>query len=97
MGCNATANKVTERYGALVRSYVVTPDPSAATGGPILLDAESRFARAYGLGPARTGVLIRPDGYVGYRSESLSFDGLVRHLGRTLFPEAPPTDTTHND
>ncbi|PTR31218.1 2-polyprenyl-6-methoxyphenol hydroxylase-like FAD-dependent oxidoreductase [Rhodococcus sp. OK519] len=80
------AESITDRYGPVVRPYVITPDASATAAGTVLRDAETRFAKAYGLGAAPAAVTIRPDGYLGHRSESPSVDGLVRHLDRTLLP-----------
>ncbi len=49
---------------------------------PTIRDAEGAFAAAYGAGPAV--FLVRPDGYVGFRSAGLDRDGLLAALGRVF-------------
>lgn len=85
---HVTARSVTDRYGPLVRSYVITPDASATAAGTVLHDAETRFAKAYGVGAVPAAVAVRPDGHLGYRGDSPTFDDLTRHLDRTLLPRS---------
>ena len=62
----------------------------AATGAdttstllPTLVDAQSTFAAAYDATPG-TVVVVRPDGYVGYRGVAGDLDGITGYLGRTF-------------
>lgn len=47
---------------------------------PCFLDPQGRFAKAYGR-DARA-ILVRPDGYIGWRGASWRSSGLADHLGR---------------
>ncbi|MET4613155.1 2-polyprenyl-6-methoxyphenol hydroxylase-like FAD-dependent oxidoreductase [Rhodococcus sp. PvR044] len=81
----ALAAEVTDRFGLAVRSHVIVArDVELPTvSGIILRDADGRFAAGYGAGD-RTGFLVRPDGYVGYRSDQVTLAGLADNLARTL-------------
>lgn len=61
------------------------PVASYAIGAPGLADYEQRFFDQYGLSPA-SAVLIRPDGYVAWRSASGDPDGtpLLRAIEQVL-------------
>jgi hypothetical protein len=76
---------VSDRFGLAVRSHVIVArDLELPTfSGIILRDADGRFAAGYGAGD-RTGFLVRPDGYVGYRSDDITLAGLADNLARTL-------------
>jgi 2-polyprenyl-6-methoxyphenol hydroxylase-like FAD-dependent oxidoreductase len=57
----------------------------ADTAGPVLRDGSHRFASAYGTtGTPVAAYLIRPDGYVGYRSDRPAAATVLGHLRRTL-------------
>ena len=57
----------------------------ADTAGPVLRDNSHRFASAYGTtGTPVAAYLIRPDGYVGYRSDRPAAAAVLGHLRRTL-------------
>jgi 2-polyprenyl-6-methoxyphenol hydroxylase-like FAD-dependent oxidoreductase len=64
-------DRVRDRYGAHVVTYVVAPSaekPAAlAWDGPLVLDEGSVLHRHFGAG-SECLYLIRPDGYVGFRS-----------------------------
>ena len=47
------------------------------------LDADATMHTLYGAG-SRCSVVIRPDGYIGYRSLPADSAGIVRHIGRIL-------------
>lgn len=74
-----------QRYGDLVRGYrIVAADDAAPdlAGCPTLVDADGQFQRNYG--PEVAAYLIRPDGYVGFRTDVLRWDTLEKHLERTF-------------
>ena len=57
----------------------------ADTAGPVLRDGSHRFASAYGTtGTDVAAYLVRPDGYVGYRSDRPAAAAILSHLRRTL-------------
>ena len=74
---------VEARYGDVVAVCVVVPSndrPAALEwDGPMLQDPEFTLHTAYG---ARSECLylVRPDGFVGYRSQPAEYDGLLAHL-----------------
>ncbi len=68
--------------GADVRCYLIQPQADAA--GLRFTDAQQRFAAAYGTAPlAQAAYVIRPDGYVGYRTTDVSAESLQRALTAT--------------
>jgi hypothetical protein len=44
------------------------------------------FTARYGAEPVDQLVLLRPDGYLGYRCAASDFDGLERYLAGVLLP-----------
>jgi 2-polyprenyl-6-methoxyphenol hydroxylase-like FAD-dependent oxidoreductase len=82
------AEQVLARSGGLVRAAVIVPEALSATAvfGATLVDADGNLAAAYGFGDAATtpaGCLVRPDGYVSYRSSALEISRLFAHLAAT--------------
>ncbi|MCP4810162.1 MAG: hypothetical protein GY913_24460 [Proteobacteria bacterium] len=79
------AQVVEERFGDVVAACVVVPSerrpPALGWDGPMLSDPDFTLHTAFG---ARSECLylIRPDGFVGYRSQPAQLDGLLRHLAR---------------
>lgn len=83
------ADAVRGKYGDRFRSHVIVPAaarPEALAGwdhtlGSIMLDARGELHRAFG---ARSECLylVRPDGYVGFRTQPASRDALVAFLDR---------------
>ena len=74
-----------QQYGDLVLAYRILPSDSAGpgvAGCPTLVDANGQFQRHYGSEVAT--YLIRPDGYVGFRTDVLRWDALEKHLKRTF-------------
>ena len=82
------AAAVTARSGGRVRCRIVLADRAGVQdiSGGTLSDSAGKLAVAYGLADATrlAAYLIRPDGYVGYRSARLDVEHLLAHLGRTL-------------
>jgi len=74
-----------ERTG-LLKSIVVMPAGLTAEPAPpaqtLLIDSENSFTKAYG--QRQQLILIRPDGYVGFRSLATDADKLRRYLDRSL-------------
>jgi 2-polyprenyl-6-methoxyphenol hydroxylase-like FAD-dependent oxidoreductase len=70
--------------GEDVKTYVVTAGSEKPENldwdGPILLDAERELHKTYGA-RAEALYLIRPDGYVGFRSQPAREDRLLDYLG----------------
>jgi 2-polyprenyl-6-methoxyphenol hydroxylase-like FAD-dependent oxidoreductase len=83
----AIAARVTERFGDRVASFVVTPLAERPAELPAELavlhddtgDVEARYGCA-----TECVYLIRPDLYVGFRSQPADGDTLVAHLDRVL-------------
>jgi hypothetical protein len=80
------ADAVRARYGSSIRVYRVPPagtPPGGDAHQGILLDPDHALHDRYG---ARTECLylIRPDGYVGFRSEPVEPEALFDYLGRVL-------------
>jgi 2-polyprenyl-6-methoxyphenol hydroxylase-like FAD-dependent oxidoreductase len=82
--------RVRDRYGAHIATYVVTPSvkkPDAlAWDGPLVLDEGNILHRHFGAG-SECLYLIRPDGYVGYRSLPADEAKLFEYLG-SIFTES---------
>ena len=90
------AADVGERTGARVRSHVIVPADAAISdvSGVTFRDAAGRVASAYGFDVDRgadapqvgsiPAYLIRPDGFVSYRTSAIDLDRLAAHLARTL-------------
>ena len=77
----AFAGDLRKQWGPLVRVAAITrtalPDMPQLPG---LLDAEGRFAKTYGSGVR--AIMVRPDGYIGWRGASWRSPGLAQYLGR---------------
>jgi 2-polyprenyl-6-methoxyphenol hydroxylase-like FAD-dependent oxidoreductase len=81
---DALVNAARERAGGDLTAYaLVAPgaDPGSLTQA--VEDAGGAFAAAYG-GPGPSLHLVRPDGYVGFRSDRLDRDGLIAALARVF-------------
>ncbi len=71
-----------QRYGNLLKAYVIIAPEVPGRGSdacPSLVDSEGHFQRVYAAAGA-TAYLIRPDGYVGFRTDSLQGDTLCPYL-----------------
>jgi 2-polyprenyl-6-methoxyphenol hydroxylase-like FAD-dependent oxidoreductase len=81
----ALAAKVRAKYDAHVAVRFVVPRaelPAAiATEKGVVLDPEGAFHRRYGAG-AECLYLVRPDGYIAYRSQPADGEKLFAYLGR---------------
>jgi 2-polyprenyl-6-methoxyphenol hydroxylase-like FAD-dependent oxidoreductase len=76
------------RCGAYLRVYlIVAPEASGrrVDAGPTLVDSERQFQRVYAAAES-TAYLVRPDGYVGFRTDALQRDTLDPYLGRIFDP-----------
>lgn len=76
---------VSAQYGAAVHCHVLV-DAAAATpdaSGIVLRDHDGRFSASYGAA-GRAGYLIRPDGYLGYRTDAASAARVDAALTRVL-------------
>jgi 2-polyprenyl-6-methoxyphenol hydroxylase-like FAD-dependent oxidoreductase len=73
--------------GGHVHAVIAVPASLAAAAGAAgdtLVDADGNLAAAYDFGDADVeGVLIRPDGYLSYRSAAVDSGRLLAHLGAT--------------
>ena len=72
------ANRVAQRYGASIQTYLVTRSEAAPWNGLRLLDNGPLHASFGADEPAI--YLIRPDHYVGFRSKTSHSEMLERHL-----------------
>jgi hypothetical protein len=82
------AEQLTGRLAGHLRAVVAVPAALAdlALFGTTLLDADGNLAAAYGFGdgsPAPAAVLVRPDGYLSYRSSAVDVGRLLAHLSAT--------------
>ena len=81
------ARVVAERHGRTLATHVLVPraDRPSALGDAVSVIADPHGAahRRYGAG-SECLFLVRPDGYVGYRSQPALLDPLMEHLGRIL-------------
>ena len=89
---DALAATVTRTYGDAIRVCIALPpdvDGEDHGNGQAfrVRDIEGALHRRYGAAGARL-YLVRPDGYVGFRSEPPSREGLFRHLARVFTPPA---------
>jgi hypothetical protein len=82
------AEDVIARSAGRLRAVVVVPEGLSDTAvfGATLVDADGNLATAYGFGDAATtpaAYLIRPDGYVSYRSAAVDEGRVLAHLATT--------------
>ena len=75
-----------DRLGPEVATSIVVagtekPAAGAAAGLRLLLDPEGALHKRYGV-RSECLYLLRPDGYVSYRSHPADADKLLAHLGR---------------
>lgn len=76
--------KAHDRFGRYLRTYIITPQkkrPAALSDfeGHVLLDPDAILHRRFGAG-SECLYLVRPDGYVGYRSQPADEDKLFDYL-----------------
>jgi 2-polyprenyl-6-methoxyphenol hydroxylase-like FAD-dependent oxidoreductase len=79
---------VQRRCGDHLRVYrIVAPEASGrkADACPTLVDSDRQFQRVYAAAES-TAYLVRPDGYVGFRTDALGRDTLDPYLGRIFRP-----------
>jgi 2-polyprenyl-6-methoxyphenol hydroxylase-like FAD-dependent oxidoreductase len=81
------ARRVRERWDARVDPWIVVPrrsrPPELANTERVLLDPKGAMHRRYGAG-SECLYLVRPDGYVGFRSQPASWKALEEHLEMIL-------------
>lgn len=82
------AAQVSERTVGHAHSVIAVPTAfdAAAVAGDTLVDAAGNLAAAYGFGDVEdspAAVLIRPDGYLSYRSSAADAEQVVAHLAAT--------------
>ena len=78
--------KLKERYGKQVVCHAVVPahaSPDALGDMDVLLDHDGALHDTYGAGAECTYV-IRPDGYIGFRSQPIDLDRLFDHMFYTF-------------
>jgi hypothetical protein len=88
--CTYVVDDVDARSGGLVRCVIAVSADAEVPGvsGVTVRDADGELAVAYGFGSGSgsAAYLIRPDGYVSYRTAALDLDRLFEHLALTLEP-----------
>lgn len=82
------AQAISERYGSLVAIHLIVADETLPTSlskfpGNVYLDPEFSLHHAYGAG-TESLYLIRPDGYIGFRSQPAKLEPLEQHLSIVL-------------
>jgi hypothetical protein len=71
------------RTGGHVRGYVVTS--TGELSGRVLTGTDGNLAAAFGFTATASAVcLVRPDGYVSFRSSATDIDELIDHLRKTM-------------
>ncbi|WP_241996886.1 FAD-dependent oxidoreductase [Rhodococcus sp. SMB37] len=73
------ADTTVERFGDVVRAYTVSPDADPADGR-VVRDENGNVTRLYGFAAAPEAVIVRPDGYVGFRTSEPSMDRLAGYF-----------------
>jgi hypothetical protein len=85
-GFEEVARELRELCSGLARSYLLLASDAPAptvVGLPVIRDRANEFRSTYGL--AGSGAyLVRPDGYVGFRTSPVDLDALCAHLGRVF-------------
>jgi hypothetical protein len=76
-------------YPDVVRTHLIVPGESRPAGGDgfpsVWLDPDGSVRQS--LGARETALaLVRPDGYLGYRGQPASWEGLREYLDRYLIP-----------
>jgi hypothetical protein len=80
----ATAERIAAAYPDVVRACsIVPPDAGAPDRIRTLVDPRGQVAAGYGVGPQAL-ILVRPDGYVGFRADPPDADALQSYLDHTL-------------
>jgi 2-polyprenyl-6-methoxyphenol hydroxylase-like FAD-dependent oxidoreductase len=84
------ADSVARSYADLIDVYLVcaadaAAAPAAPPGVTVVRDSEQALQRRYGAGSG-CAYLIRPDGYVGYRSASVTLPRFRQYLDRVFVP-----------
>ena len=75
---------IVQRYGADIETHVIVPAkerPAALRARNVVLDAEGLIHQRYGA-RSESVYLVRPDGYVGFRSQPADREGLMAYLDR---------------
>ncbi|HZZ30243.1 MAG TPA: FAD-dependent monooxygenase [Pirellulales bacterium] len=73
-----------QQFGSLIQTFVIAPANGtipSIEGLSIVADSREEFAKLYSPGRS-SGILIRPDGYIGYRTESFNLGRLQAYLKR---------------
>lgn len=87
---SAFAREVRARGSLPLRIAAIVPAATGAVEQPgvtLLEDAAGAFGAAYG--PGATSLLVRPDGYIGWRGASWRSDGLLAYLRQFTAAAAP--------
>ncbi len=98
-GLKATAADIASRYPGLVSGLVILRRPAGAEDAAVAYDPGASLHRRYG---ARTNslYLLRPDGYIAFRSQPIDREALVSYLDGTVFSlpvEAAPDEPDLGD
>ncbi|MDQ2723339.1 MAG: FAD-dependent monooxygenase [Actinomycetota bacterium] len=81
------ASVLTNQLDPHLRCYLIAAPgvEGLDASGCVFRDTADRFAISYGIGDVAAGVyLVRPDGYLAFRSSRPAVDVLLDHLRRTL-------------
>jgi 2-polyprenyl-6-methoxyphenol hydroxylase-like FAD-dependent oxidoreductase len=83
------AHELREDYGAMLDiRYIAMGDSSNAIlgndGTPLLLDTTKTAHERYEVSTTTALYLIRPDGYIGYRSSPSDIEGVIEYMNRVL-------------
>lgn len=82
------AQAISERFGSLVAVHLIVADATIPASlskfpGNVYLDPEFSLHHAYGAA-TESLYLVRPDGYIGFRSQPAKLEPLEQHLSKLL-------------
>ena len=81
------ANSVNERYGDMIKLHLIVASASVPASlkfpGNVYLDSDMSVHQTYGAG-AESQYLVRPDFYIGFRSQPAKLEPLEKHLQKVL-------------
>jgi hypothetical protein len=86
-GLDDIRRRVEATYPGVVRTHLIVPSESRPAGGDgfpsVWLDPDGSVRQSLGA-RATALALVRPDGYLGYRGQPVSWEGLREYLNRYL-------------
>ena len=86
----ALQRRITEQYGHIIRSMIVSNRSlEGLRNAELVTDAEGEFAEHYGKTASGQLLLIRPDGYIGFRCHIDEEEQFFDHLDTWFKAQKP--------